>query len=711
MRRCQNVMSFSLPEDTLLEAGRLPVAEIARRTKKEGQRTRDIYRVHRWFARRLSTQFRSLLAAMSLSANQDGEFWNRYNRHIPLDDLVFLDPFVGGGTTVVEASRCGARVIGFDIDPVATFITRFELSARSRQADLDRARKQIGAVATAIRRFHRTRLPDGQDVEVLHHFWVEVTTCRYCERTFELHPHYQLAYDRRQQRQWVFCKDCHEIQEIALKRRRLDCACGTRTALEGGTLNRGIVRCPYCRNTWKLGVGNAEHPPVWRLFAQEVLLPDEGGFRRVFKRTGPEDDAVFAAARQELSRLEETTGIVAPRRLIPSAPRYDRRPLLHGIRRYTDLFNARQLLHLSMLGRCIMEVSEPAVKELLGLAFSEHLTTNCMYTAYAFGYRRTSPLFAIHGFRHIVRPVELNPWLDGIGRGTFPNALNKIERAIRYAQAPTDLDGAGDLPPEPIGPEDGRVVTIPAEVIRGNARAAVCTKSSAHLGELPDASVDVVLTDPPYLDNISYSELSDFYLAWHQVLGLAEGVYSDPFRSAPLAESLAPTERTGEALTTYTKTLTQIFRECHRVLHQKGLFVFTYHHKSPEAWIAVGTALARSGLRCRHVLPMRGEGQGGLHSKDGTIKWDAVLVCRKSSLPPDDVSVVVPHRVLEEAARCVSRYRQQLADPELGFRAPDQLNLMLACIAGRAIPGEPCDTRMSLSDAILRARQNFTAQS
>ena len=57
-----------------------------------------------------------------------------------------------------------------------------------------------------------------------------------------------------------------------------------------------------------------------------------------------------------------------------------------------------------------------------------------MYVGYAFGYRRISPLFSIHWFRHITRPVELNPWLDRIGRGTFPNVLNKINRGIQFAK-------------------------------------------------------------------------------------------------------------------------------------------------------------------------------------------------------------------------------------------------------------------------------------
>lgn len=85
-------MTFSgFPRTTLLEAGILPLEELAERARCEGQSTRPIYRVHRWFARRLSTQFRSILAALTLEPREADQFWKRYNEHIPLDGAVVLD--------------------------------------------------------------------------------------------------------------------------------------------------------------------------------------------------------------------------------------------------------------------------------------------------------------------------------------------------------------------------------------------------------------------------------------------------------------------------------------------------------------------------------------------------------------------------------------------------------------------------------------------
>lgn len=710
-------MTFSgFPRTTLLEAGILPLEELAERARCEGQSTRPIYRVHRWFARRLSTQFRSILAALTLRPDEAGQFWKRYNEHIPLDHAVVLDPFVGGGTTVVESSRCGAAVIGIDIDPVAVTITRFELNARFREQDFAAAQAIAKSVAEILRPHYITILEDGREAEVLHYFWVEETTCTKCATTFELHPYYLLAWDKEKDRQWAFCKHCYEVQELPLTRKRLDCTCGHRTWIKDGTQSRGKIRCPKCLYTCNLSDDSSDKPPRWRLFALEVLEPVESGYRRSFKRATAGDIAAYAAASAKLSEMEQIAAPFPPTRPIPEEPRFDRRPIIHGIRSYDQLFNDRQRLHLTILGRAIASVKDEGVKHLLSLAYSEHLTTNCMYTGYAFGYRRTSPLFSIHGYRHIVRPVELNPWLDGIGRGTFLNSLSKIGRAIAYASAPDDLVSQNGSAPaiEPIGPADGYVSDDPEQVCVGATKAAVCARSSADLRGIPDGVVDLILTDPPYFDNISYSELSDFYLAWHQRLGTAEGIYRDPNRSAPLAENLAIVDRSDSSVAAYTHTLAAIFAECGRVLHPNGLMVFTYHHKAPEAWLAVGTALARSGLRCTSVIPMRGEGDGGLHSKNGTIKWDAVMVCRKSGPPvvhtSDLTAVVVRREALEDALVATHRFASRLSQPKTAFRKPDRLNLLCAMVAASAQANWPTEESLPLEEALQEALRLFDAQ-
>lgn len=64
------------PERTLLEAGQIPIAEIAALALREGQCTNPLYRVHRWFARRLGSQFRAILTGLTLEARDADRFWD-----------------------------------------------------------------------------------------------------------------------------------------------------------------------------------------------------------------------------------------------------------------------------------------------------------------------------------------------------------------------------------------------------------------------------------------------------------------------------------------------------------------------------------------------------------------------------------------------------------------------------------------------------------
>src|SRR5690606_17122336 len=156
--------------------------------------------------------------------------------------------------------------------PVATFITRFELET----AYYDPLSPEIAAlcetVSAQISPFHRTTVPGTGERVVLHHFWVECRSCKACGTTFEIHPHYQLAYSKEKGLQWVFCKSCHEVSEIPIARKEIRCGCGTRTRIAQGTLDQGKVRCPGCGDVSGLGErGDAPMRPEWRLFAQEYL--------------------------------------------------------------------------------------------------------------------------------------------------------------------------------------------------------------------------------------------------------------------------------------------------------------------------------------------------------------------------------------------------------------------------------------------------------
>jgi len=267
------------PDISLLDvAHRLPLEELDKLCINEGHSSRPIHRVHKWFARRLNTQIRTILTALTLQPEEDDRFWERYHEKLPFDGLRVLDPFAGGGTILLEASRNGADVIGYDIDPMAAAISRFALSAKNKLSHINAARERCLSVSEIIEPFHKT-VYKGREVTVLHHFWVEITTCPKCGHRFELHPHYQLARDKGKGVQWAFCKHTHEIQKLDLDRVELWAEDGRRTRIKEGTQKGHNAVCPECGYKRRLGESDSERPPEWQLFAQEVLIEDENGWR------------------------------------------------------------------------------------------------------------------------------------------------------------------------------------------------------------------------------------------------------------------------------------------------------------------------------------------------------------------------------------------------------------------------------------------------
>ena len=118
---------ITISNQTLLETS-FPIEKLYKLAVKEGNRKKPIYEMHKWWARRLGVNFRMLLISALLSSRRyQSTLWkNFYENDIDFDIMV-LDPFMGGGTTVVEANKLGLRTIGVDIDPVAWFITKKEV--------------------------------------------------------------------------------------------------------------------------------------------------------------------------------------------------------------------------------------------------------------------------------------------------------------------------------------------------------------------------------------------------------------------------------------------------------------------------------------------------------------------------------------------------------------------------------------------------------
>ena len=597
---------------SLLDACALPIEQLARIAMREGVRPRAEYQAHKWFARRLAVTARGLLAGFG---TRDGEdFWKTFYSGTGFEDLRVLDPFCGGGVMLLEAQRLGAHAIGFDVEPVAAAISAFQAELGALP-DLSEALEELRlSVLGEIGEYYRTRSEDGVDETLLHAFWVQTVTCGECGAGFDAHPRFRLARTEVAKRQWVACSSCSRLIEADSDAVQVTCPCGAETDPSGAHQRYGAAVCPNCGHSEPLiDIARREGKPAFRLFAVESLPSGDERVtpmaERSLRSATAYDLNLFKKAESELaSRLASKAGVL-PRSPVPKTDRADDRLLSYGYVDYTELFNARQKLHLVALSEAI-DALPGHIRGAFSVAFSDHLKTNNMMCAYAGDWRRLTPLFSIRAYRHISRPVELNPWLNRNGRGTFPNAIRSVQRA--GAAFKEHRVASSVLYDEPIAYHTGR--------------SEIACRDSKSMPAVDDGSIDLVLTDPPYLDYIAYSELGHFFAPWMHRFGLIDGNSIDRFPSGQLA---APAN-TKDHAERFIRHLGQIFEELRRKMKPDGRFVFTYQNLDGRGWKAVGTALARAGFQPVSAFPLYGENGSRLHKRSNSISWDCVVVCTKA---------------------------------------------------------------------------------
>ena len=661
--------------------GPFPTEEVSHLALCEGNAKKPVYTMHKWWARRLGVIFRMLL--ISHAAGEDAtedELWQRFYSPFSLPEgFTVLDPFLGGGTTLVEAAKQGARCIGCDIDPVACFITTQELTPTDPEAIRSRLCEIEETVAPRVRRLYRS-WADGRPVDAVYFFWVDRISCPSCGSEHDGHPTYQLAHDRQKDWQIVVCPHCDMLTELRLSAKRLHCeGCRRRTDLRSPPMEYGKFCCPDCMERTPLSQlyrKGLAHP---RLFAKEYLGADE---QRGFARIGEADLRRYAEAESLLQA--EGPSLPIPSARIPEEGRSDRRPLLYGYSTYREMFNARQLYCLGLIAAEIQDTESVAVRQSLALGFSHCLASNNMFCGYAFGYRRLTPLFSVHAFRKISRPVEGHVWGLPLGRGSFTNAMRAVVEGKEYMRRPYEYRYR-NLKPQRV------FVGTPAKLSDGQSIAGpdiqILNQTSANLSAIPAGSVDLILTDPPYYDNLSYSELSDFYHVWlRDILGTEYPGHAQ--EHTPLTLSLyagkcilGPDSPIPSPRVPYVETLTQVFQECRRVAKAGANMIFTYHHRSPEAWAALGQALLQAGFRVLRVFPVRSEGRSGFHSYGGSIKWDSVLLCRREeAVTLGDATGRAVGGILRSAFFAAKRWKKRLQRAKLDIGATDLQSLRMSLV-------------------------------
>lgn len=570
--------------------------------------------LHKWWARRCGSTFRLILKGLVTdTAVQD------YYAPGGLEGRFVLDPMMGGGTTLHEAIRMGANVLGADLDPIPVLQARATLTDVPL-AELENAFAQFYAAMKAeLSPFFLTTNPETGEPTPLRFViygarrWVDGRAVIVVDSlTLRIGSNGSLV------------RLCPECQAVVYGDEPHHCqpADGVLPLLEKG-------------NAWGRGrrspVNDDLDIPYWRRYAPLVVVgQNEGSGDLFFKTPDAADRKILAAADQRRDGLSFTRSdfVVQP-------GRKSRQLAAHGVDNYLDLFSSRQLLYLD---RAIQLLSKlrPEVRLNLALLISTSLEFNSMLCGYK-GKNQRRPGAVRHTFSHHAysfphTAVENNPLHPDKASGTLQRLFHtRLVNGRVWAQTPrerrVEVARSGDRPQLKDfvliqGEQDaGAEVAEFDQIQAGDERKFWLRQGSSARLELPDNSVDFVVTDPPYFDSIQYSDLAAFFRVWlRQLLPEAADWSYDVQLSA-----VDPHRRDRESR--YTDILSQIFGECARVLRTDGRLIFTFHHWNPKAWAALTIALQRANFQLVNRYVVYSESHLNVHVAGmKALLHDVVLV-------------------------------------------------------------------------------------
>jgi adenine-specific DNA methylase len=619
---------------------------------------RPIYHIHKWWAQRLGSVFRGIV--LGAFAPPDSDVLSLFYRRVELPDVVVFDPFMGSGTTLGETLKLGGRAVGRDINPVAYFLVRNALDLPRRDEVLKTFREIERDVSSEILQFYDAQLPEGRKGQVLYCFWVKQVACPNCEHLVDLFSSYifaQHAYPKEHPEARALCPACGGINVTRYDASQVVCqVCNTAFATDGPA--RGTkARCPSCSQTFTIApaVRCKGAPPPHRLYAKLVLTVTG---EKVYLPADDYDRALYDRAASELRRRADAYPVVA------IAPGYNTdQALNYCYRHWHEFFNERQLLCLSLLAARIREIGDERQRAVFCCLFSGTLEFNNMFASFkGEGTGAVRHMFNHHILKPERTPLEANLWGTPRSSGSFSTLFEtRLLRALDYCERPFELRAVrngGAASGEKVhglsSPFFYAVADDYAEFERGKRVYVSCGDSAQT--DLPDGAVDAVITDPPFFDNVHYSQLADFFYVWQRFILGAHGYYAGEttrsVREVQQSEAAAFSERLGG-----------VWSECHRVLKKDGLLVFTYHHSRAEGWRCLLDSLGRAGFVVTRAHPVKAEMSVATpkHQAKDPIDLDMILVCRKRPTLVGACSAGVDELVQEataEAESQIERFRR-----------------------------------------------------
>lgn len=510
-----------------------------------------IYKMHRYFARRPYTVFNELI------------------KHYSNPESIVLDPMCGGGVTVVEGLRLRRKVIGVDLNPLAIFITRFEVM----DVDIDKLRQAFYEISEKVKDeingFYLTKCPKcGKENPADWFEWSNVVECLNCKKEIIFSKAKKIgagAY------QCPYCKD--QIKSRDTKRKRSE-----------------IVRLEF---KCECGFKGEKKPDEYDLKKYEWIVAN---FNRIIKERNlwyPKDKIFLGEKTREL--------------------------LSKGYKCFYELFTKRNLLSLTILLDTIKKLRnvEANIKTSLFFIFSSTLrgTNKFCFVPKKWQGGRPSD-WPGHDYWIPNVPLEWRVWKY------FERCYKKVIKGKTYSKIEIGNNWVDAQSFE--------------DIVNKKTTCLLESKSATDLKCIPNESVDVIITDPPYGSNVNYTELSDFWTIWlRAIIGEPNGLIDN-------TEEAIENKYQGKSNKEYRQLMFEIFKECFRVLKPNRWLVMTFHNRKFEVWNAIHLAAHDAGFVWPEKDGMIYQGPISPYTNTynlraaGAMHGDFILSYRKAENPPKE---------------------------------------------------------------------------
>lgn len=627
--------------------------------------------------------------AFSYAPTSDEKEWLDFEaRRIGIQEPSVLDPTAGGGSIPLEAMRLGLKAFVNDLNPVASLIEKATLElplyGESVVQEFDRIGKAFIAKAEPL--YEGIFPREAPDTQILGYLFARTIRCPYCGGLIPLSPNWRLAPDGTGVRLVP-----HAVEQEDKRICSFEIVHSAREQ-SAGTITGGRATCPFADCGRVIdgdevkaiaqagGMGEQLFTVVYKRAIQTFKKSGEPGrikWERGYRAPRPEDD-VFEEVR---ARLEEKLPYWEAMDMIPTEAIPDglktSEPLRYGMNSWKDIFSPRQLYCHGTSVEVFRELlSEEEAKPgfgdvqkaafaYLALALDKLRDYNSRMTRWHSSRQVVVNTFDRHDFAFKWSFVEMAPLIVGLGYDWAIEQTGKCLTELIEMLHP-------ELEVKKRKQQTSQQLSMLAAPTVRRKQGSVCLscQSGDALYHIDDHSIDAVVMDPPYYDNVMYAELSDFFYVW--LKRTAGYVYPELFtRTLTDKENEAvanPAKFKGQkkskdlAYDDYRTRMAAIFAECRRVLSKDGVLMLMFTHKATGAWDALAKGLLDAGFVISASWPVNTEAEGSLHIKDKAAANSTIfLVCRPRPEQDEEEMVFweeLEPQVTQEVLKRVASFRQ-----------------------------------------------------